>query len=239
MILAFSTSTPQFGAALMTLEGTLLAEVATGVEHRHFQGFMPAVNFLVSSCGKPLEDIEAIVVSRGPGSFTGLRVGLAAAKGMAHGLGVPLVGVSSLEALALRIPFSDLPVCAMLDSRKGELFTGLYRHSRSKSLTALCKEDCIREEDLPQHIQGSTVVIGNNYSRQFPLVRKLLGDRAVPAPPELWHPAASAVGSLGLERLVRGEIDDLRDLVPAYFRPPDIRKGPAAQRTPFFDGVRL
>jgi tRNA threonylcarbamoyladenosine biosynthesis protein TsaB len=227
MILALSTSTPQFGAAVMTLEGAVMGEVASGVARRHFRGFMPAVEHLIDSCGGSLDGLEAIVAARGPGSFTGLRVGLAAAKGVAHGLGVPVVGVSSLEALARRIPFSDLPVCAVIDSRRGELFCGLYHRSASGTLTAFADEDCVPEPDLPRRIDGPTVFVGNDHARQAPLIRELLGDRAVPAPAELWHPAASAVGALGLERLRRGETDDLRDLVPVYFRPPDIRTGPA------------
>jgi len=229
MILALSTSTPQFGAAVMTREGTVLGEVASGVARRHFRGFMPAVDQLIDRCGKSLDELEAIVVARGPGSFTGLRVGLAAAKGMAHGLGVPVVGVSSLEALARRIPFSDLPVCAVIDSRRGELFCGLYRRSAPGPTTALMDEGCVPEADLPRRIDAPTVFVGNDHARQAPLIRELLGDQAVPAPPELWHPAASAVGALGLERLRRGETDDLRDLVPVYFRPPDIRTGPVQQ----------
>ncbi len=228
MILALSTSTPQFGAALMTPEGIVLAEVASGAARRHFRGFMPAVDFLVSSCGRSLGDLQAVIVSRGPGSFTGLRVGLAAAKGVARGLGIPLVGVSSLEALAWRIPFSEPPVCAVLDSRRGELFVGLYRRPNPAGLTALREETCVAEAELSGHVEGPVVVIGNDHARQLPLLRERLGERAVPAPPALWHPAASAVGSLGLERLRRGEADDLRDLVPAYFRPPDIRRVPPA-----------
>ncbi|MCF8062093.1 MAG: hypothetical protein K9M82_06215, partial [Deltaproteobacteria bacterium] len=93
-------------------------------------------------------------------------------------------------------------------------------------LTALREEACVPEADLPKCIDTATVFIGSNYPRQAPLIRELLGNRVLLAPPALWHPAASAVGALGLERFRRGETDDLRDLVPVYFRPPDIRTGP-------------
>lgn len=226
MILALSTSTPQFGAALMTTQGTVLAEVASGAGHGNFRGLMPAVDFMIQACKIPVEEIEAVVVAKGPGSFTGLRVGLSAAKGMARGLGIPLVGVSSLAALAFRIPFSDHPVCAVLDSRKGELFYGIYNRPLDGPVALLREEDCIRESDLQKVIEEPAVFIGNDYLRQEPLIRGILGDRFIPAPPALWHPAASAVGGLGLERYLRGETHDLCDLVPVYFRPPDIRSGP-------------
>ncbi len=226
MILALSTSTPQFGVALMTIQGTVLAEVVSGVGRANFRGLMPAVDYLVDFCGTPIEEIEAVIVAKGPGSFTGLRVGLSAAKGMARGLEIPLLGVSSIAALAYRIPFCDRPVCAVLDSRKGELFYGVYNRPLHGPMTCQREEGCIRESDLPKLIEESTVFIGNNYPRQGPLIQGLIGDKAVCAPPALWHPAASAVGAVGLERYLHGETDDLRDLVPVYFRPPDIRYAP-------------
>jgi len=226
MILALSTSTPQFGAAVLSEEGIVQAEFSVGVGRKHFRGFMPAVDFVLAASRAAPEDLTAIAVASGPGSFTGLRVGIAAAKGMAHGIGIPVIGVSSLAALARRIPFSDLPVCAMLDSRRGEFFYALFAFESSGAMKRLCEDACVREDDLPEIIRSPTLVIGNDAHRQAPVIRRVLGDRALPTPLEFWNPSASAVGVLGLERYRRGETDSLRDLVPAYFRPPDIRPGP-------------
>lgn len=226
MYLALSTSTLQLGAALLLEDGTVWAEYACGLGRKNFQGFMPAVDFLLQSTGGGPSDIEGIIVSTGPGSFTGLRVGLAAAKGMAQALGTPLVGVSSLAALARRIPWSDLSVRALLDSRKGELFSALFQCETSGRMIRLEADSCLREDHLCGSLQAPALFIGNDYRRQVPLIRSCLGDRARFAPPALWHPSASSVGALGLERLRNRDADDLRDLVPAYFRPPDIRPGP-------------
>lgn len=229
-MLALSTSTPQFGVALMTVQGTILGETASGVRSGDFRALMPAVDHLIKSCGITPEQIEAVAVAKGPGSFTGLRVGLSIAKGVARGCGAPLIGVSSLAALAFRIPFSSGPVCSILDSRKGELFYGVFNRPLRGPMTTVREEGCIRESDLAKAVEAGAVFIGNDYLRQEPLVRGLFGDRVLSAPPVLWHPSASAVGALGLDRFRRGDTDNPRDLVPVYFRPPDMR--PSRVRPP-------
>ena len=226
MYLAFSTSTLQFGAAVLLEDGVVSAEYAGGLGRKNFQGFMPVVDFLLESTGNAPSDIEGIIVSTGPGSFTGLRVGLATAKGMAQALDVPVVGVSSLAALARRIPFSDLPVRPLLDSRKGEIFSALFQCEPSGRMIRLQDDICIREDRLFEATRAPTLFIGNDYHRQGALIRSCPGDLARLAPPSFWHPSASSVGALGLERLRNRDADDLRDLVPVYFRPPDIRPGP-------------
>ncbi len=231
MILAISTSTPRFSAAVLFEDGTVPAEFSAGLGRRHFLGFMPAVDHVLTASRVLPSDLRAIVVDTGPGSFTGLRVGIAAAKGMAHRLGIPVIGISSLAALARRIPVSGLPICALLDSRRGEVFCGLFESSCTARMKRLREDACVREVDLPQIVSTPTVVIGNDFSRQIPVIRRTLGDLALPAPPEFWHPSAAAAGALGLERYLRGETDSLHDLVPVYIRPPDIRPGPV-QKTP-------
>lgn len=226
MILAINTSTPQFGVATLREDGTLVTECAVGLRQKNFQGFMPVVDFIINSFRGSPSDIKGIAVATGPGSFTGLRVGLAAAKGIAQGLEVPVVGVPSLEALASRIPESRHPVCPLIDSRKGEVFFGLFRRESEAGLTRLQEDTCARETDLAGLFDSPCLFLGNDYGRQASLVQALLGDKAITAPPLFWHLSASAVGAVGLGRLLRGERDHLRDLVPVYYRPPDIRPGP-------------
>jgi len=238
VILALFTSTPQFGAAALGEDGTLLSEFTTGPGRRNFRGFMPAVDSVIRASGEEPSDLRGIAVAVGPGSFTGLRVGLAAAKGIAHGLGIPVVGIPSLEAVAYMAPESSLPICAILDSRKGELFLGLFERDPSGGLIRLKEDACVHEGELDREIQGPCLFIGNDYGRQAPIVRSLHAGMAKLAPPLFWHPSAAAVGALGLPRIVKNEPDDLRDLVPVYFRPPDIRPGPPrANRSRHSPGV--
>ena len=99
MILAVNTSTFQYSLALMNRDGEILAECLISGPSNNFTGFMPALHSILLSSGSAVRDIKGIIVATGPGSFTGLRVGLAMSKGLAQGLHVGIIGVSSLEAM--------------------------------------------------------------------------------------------------------------------------------------------
>jgi len=125
LILALETSGETGGLALY--RGRLLAEVTLSGALTYSRRLLPALDFLLRQLGLDLSGIEALAVSVGPGSFTGLRIGLATAKALALVLKRPLVGVETLAALAAQVPESPLPVCAVLDARRGELYAALYR----------------------------------------------------------------------------------------------------------------
>ena len=113
----------------MKEEGTTLSEYYMASGSKNFRRFMPGINFLLSTSEVDARDIKALIVATGPGSFTGLRVGLSEAKGMAQGLQIPIVGVSSLEAMAAQLPYARQPLCSIIDSRKGEVFAALFSWS--------------------------------------------------------------------------------------------------------------
>ena len=220
MILAVNTTTRQFSLALMDVQGAVLAEYLILPRERNFHGFMPAFHTLVESSKAEIEDIQMIAVAIGPGSFTGMRVGLSMAKGMAQGLGIPIIGVSSLEAMASQVPYADRPVCPMIDSRKGEVFTALFRWNDDGEMVRTQEDTCLRIEDLPSMVKKTTLILGNDFKNQGHLTKAALGAKADLAPAHLWNLKASAVGTLGLKRFLAHDFDDLRDLVPTYLRPP-------------------
>ncbi|MFP4036613.1 MAG: tRNA (adenosine(37)-N6)-threonylcarbamoyltransferase complex dimerization subunit type 1 TsaB [Desulfobacteraceae bacterium] len=223
MILALNTSTPQFGLALLRWDGSVLCEYSAGAHRRHFSTLMPVLDRLVRLSGRPVSALEAVVLATGPGSFTGLRVGAALAKGLVHGLGIPLVGVNSLEALALQLPMAGRPVRAILDSRKGEVFTALFQPSFAGGVKRLEEDYCLVYEKIPMLGSEGAVFIGNDYPSQARILCSILGQDVCLAPSRLWIPGASAVGQIGLTRLLNNDADDPVNLTPAYYRPPDIR----------------
>jgi tRNA threonylcarbamoyladenosine biosynthesis protein TsaB len=226
VILSLNTSTAQFSMALMEEDENLVAEFFMASGSRHFRPFMPVLHELLTISKRGLGEIKAVAVATGPGSFTGLRVGLAAAKGICEGLSVPIVGVSSLEAMANQLPFAPHPVCAILDSRKGEVFAALFRWSNESGMVRLTDDLCLRVVDLASVTDERAIYLGNNRAVQGAVISKVLGDRALLAPPSLWHLKASAVGRLGLRQAGERGFDNLEDLVPSYLRPPDIRPNP-------------
>lgn len=226
MILAINTSTLQFSLAVLNEQGTILVEHLISPGAKYFRGFMPTIHSLLTSSKVNIKDIRTIVVAMGPGSFTGLRVGLSVAKGMAQGLKVPLVGVSSLEAMASQLPYTDYRMCPVIDSRKGELFLALFNWRDDGRVARISEDTSMKTEDLPSVIDKETVFLGNDFIDQGELIKKLLGEKALLAPPYLWNLRASAVGTLGLRRFQDQDFDDLQDLVPSYIRHPDIRPNP-------------
>ena len=226
MLLAINTSTPQFSIGLLLENGSLVAELSLSPGSNNFFGLMPAIDHLLVSCKVYPGEIKAAVVAKGPGSFTGLRVGISTAKGLCQGLGIPIIGVSSLEAMASQATFAGIPVCPLIDSRKGEVFTALFRWSEERGLERLTEETSLKIGDLVSLAREKTLFLGNNYGTQGPIVADLLGHHASLAPAPLWYLRAASVGVQGLRRYQDQDFDDLQDLVPAYLRPPDIRPNP-------------
>lgn len=226
MLLAINTTTLQFSLALLEERGTIRAEYSMSKGKGHFGSLMPALDFLLASSKFDIRKIKGLVVAIGPGSFTGLRVGLSAAKGLCHGLDIPIIGISSLECLASQIPYSDLPVTPILDSRKGEVFAAQFTLDHEHNLVRIKNDTAMRIDDLPSSFNEPTIFIGNDFIGQGDRIKKMLSPRALLAPPHFWNLWASAVGSLGIKRFNAGDFDEAQSLSPIYLRPPDIRPNP-------------
>jgi tRNA threonylcarbamoyladenosine biosynthesis protein TsaB len=226
VILAINTSTPQFSVALVYESGALLAEWTLSPRTKDFRHFMTALDHLLQVSGVSLTEIRGLAVAKGPGSFTGLRVGLSAAKGFCEGLGVPIVALSSLEVLASQCPGVSIPLCPVIDSRKEEIFAALYKWSDEQELVRLEPETCLKIKDLPGFIKQKAFVLGTDFNRQLGPIASAAGDRAVFAPPSFWSLRAATLGMLAARRAKAQGFDKLQDVVPSYLRPPDIRPNP-------------
>ena len=219
LLLTISTPTPT-GSVAVTRGDELLGEATVNSPATHSDVLLPAVDNLLTDTGSRLEDVDAIGVVLGPGSFTGLRVGMATAKGLALAAGVPMVGVSSLQALANPLPDGDLPICAMLDARKGEVYAGLFRRERGLAVLQ-GEEQVIDPETLLATLDGRTLFVGDGCRVYQTLIVRQLGDRALFAP---WscHPVrAGHAALLALDRFRAGEAVAAGAIRPNYLRPSD------------------
>lgn len=212
--------------ALMEGDGHLLAEFFISSRSRYFRPFMPVLHDLLTLSKLDIREIRAVAVASGPGSFTGLRVGLSAAKGICQGLSVPIIAVSSLEAMANQLPFAAHRVCAIIDSRKAEVFAALFDWSEQRGMVRVTGDTCLKITDLPSLTHERAIFIGNDKANQGPVISRVFGERGLLAPPPLWHLRASAVGRLGLKQARERGFDKLEKVVPSYLRPPDIRPNP-------------
>ena len=225
MILAINSSTVQYSAALMTLEGVIIADFMVSPKGNTFTEFIPGIDRLLKSSGTGIETLSAVAVTAGPGSFTGLRVGLAAAKGVAYSMNVPLIGISGIDALASSIPYADIPVCAMIASRRDEAFYAFFRNEEGNIPARQTPDRSMKIKEIGSLIDTPTIIVGNDFKKQKPLIEEAGNEYLIYARPDYWSLRASSVGILGLKRFHNNDFDDVMDIVPNYIQPPDIRPG--------------
>lgn len=215
-VLAIETATLTGGAALVDGE-RVLGESTLSVALTHSERLMPAVDRLLQDCGWAPADLEGLAVSVGPGSFTGLRVGLSTVKGLALALGIPIAPVPTLDALAWTLPFAAVPVCPLLDARKGEVYLSLY-HWADQGMVRDWDYLALPPEAAVARLSTPVVVLGDGVGPCQPFLA-LLGPGARIAPPARRLPSPAVVGQLGHAMLLAGAGVSAEDLVPLYLRP--------------------
>jgi tRNA threonylcarbamoyladenosine biosynthesis protein TsaB len=217
LVMGIETSTMQGGVALVSEQG-LLSEYLLNVKATHTERLLPSIDQVLRDAGSTLSRVEGLAVAVGPGSFTGLRIGLSTAKGLAVAAGKPLVGVSTLEALAWTLPYCAHPICPILDARKGEIYCALFRHEGDR-LIRLMDETALSPDLLLSRIQEPTVFLGDGLRVYEDRLKARLGERALFPPFSHRGGRPAAVAELGRRRLLRGEHDEISDLAPRYLRP--------------------
>ncbi|WP_429885047.1 tRNA (adenosine(37)-N6)-threonylcarbamoyltransferase complex dimerization subunit type 1 TsaB [Geoalkalibacter halelectricus] len=216
-LLALDTSGSTGSVALCRGE-KLLAEILFNVHGTHSERLMSGVRQVLADTDTALGAVDAFVVVQGPGSFTGVRVGMATAKGLALATGRPLIGVSSLQTLAMNVPEAEYPVCALLDARKKEVYAGLFRMRRGHP-APLGEERVIAPLELVRRMQGPALFLGEGAVAYRNHTEEHLGTEAHFAPWVLHSPRASMAALIGLERLRSGETHTPQTLNAAYIRP--------------------
>jgi tRNA threonylcarbamoyladenosine biosynthesis protein TsaB len=209
-VLAVETSSLAGGVALLDDE-RLVAEYLLDVSITHSERLMATVDRVLADARWAPRDLDGLAVAIGPGSFTGLRVAVSTVKGLAVALDRPIAAVPTLDAMAAALPWAALPVCPVLDARKGEVYTSLYRWDggvmrRDWDYLALSPEALAERLTEPVIVAGDGAgVIRSSHARLVPSPRRL--------------PSPACVGALGLDRLRRGDTVTAAALAPLYLRP--------------------
>jgi tRNA threonylcarbamoyladenosine biosynthesis protein TsaB len=165
-ILAIDTSTNVLGVGIASNE-KIIGEYITNIKRNHSTRVLPAIDFLLKDCGMDIKEINKIIVADGPGSYTGLRIGLTIGKTLAWTLNIPIVGVSSLKLMAAGARYFDGYISPVMDARRGNIFTGLYEYKEGKLMQAIDDQHIPTEEwckllktfDKPVLFLGNDVVI--------------------------------------------------------------------------------
>lgn len=230
LVLGIETATTQGSVALLGADG-LVSEYTLNVEITHSERLLPALDRVLQDAGVGLERLEGIAVSIGPGSFTGLRIGLSTVKGLAYATGIPVVGVPTLEAMAWTLPAARWQVCPVLDARKQEVYAALFQHER-EGLRRLAEDQAVSPEALCGLIRKPTLFVGDGVAAYRERFQRLLGEHFLLPPAANRGSRAACVAELGRGRLLAGERGEAASLAPTYIRPSEaeIHRRPLAAR---------
>jgi tRNA threonylcarbamoyladenosine biosynthesis protein TsaB len=215
-ILSIETSTKVGSVAIMEDEH-LIAEYILNVVSTHSERLLPSIDQILKDSQLTVRDIEGFAVSLGPGSFTGLRIGISTVKGLALAAEKGVVGVPTLDVLAHNLMFTRLLVCPLLDARKGEVYTALYQGDGSGRLEKLTPDLAIKPEELLTRIKEPVIFLGDGVEAYRDKLRSGQ-DNCLFAPAYLNQPRASVLASLGLEKFRRGHIFKEDEIQPLYCR---------------------
>ncbi|HZK44417.1 MAG TPA: tRNA (adenosine(37)-N6)-threonylcarbamoyltransferase complex dimerization subunit type 1 TsaB [Syntrophomonadaceae bacterium] len=224
LILAIDSATPCAGVALVNKEKVLYEESAN-FKRTHSEILMPMVDRAFKTCECSLDDVSAIAVTVGPGSFTGLRIGMGTVKGLGLGSGKPIIVVSTLETIAFNLSGHQAMVGVLLDARKQEVYSSIYDVS-GKFPSALTDEQAISPEGFVElalemkekQSYSQIILLGDGYYPYQDYFKSAFGKMLIPTPSHLMLPRAGALGNLAINKADKGEFTDVFALKPIYLR---------------------
>ncbi len=216
-ILAIETSTMLGGVAIMDETAGLIIETRLNVKTAHSERLMTEINHALKKAGLHIADIDVFGVAVGPGSFTGLRIGLSAVKGFSYATGKPIVSVPSLEAFAWNFPYSEHLVCTMFDARKNEVYAAVFRW-RDIGFERVVDEASIKPADLVSSLKGKVIFAGEGALIYRETIAEIAGENALFPAAQSMVPSPSNVACLGLKKALKADFSEPVSLVPHYIR---------------------
>ncbi len=223
-ILAADTSTMSCSVAVVHKKA-VLAEMTVTTGETHSKHLMRLIRDSMELSNMALSELDGFAVTTGPGTFTGLRIGVSSIKGLAAATGKPVVGMSSLNVLAAQSSHDSYLICPLIDARRGEVYFSRYRFSRSgnnsEGFIKECEERVLPPVEAVNEINEPCVFIGNGALLYKQELVKLLGDLAHFAPEYQHTIRASTIAHLGVQRFEINDFHNAGELVPHYIRKSD------------------
>jgi tRNA threonylcarbamoyladenosine biosynthesis protein TsaB len=216
--LAIETSTLK-GSTVLADRDEVLAEAVAREGATHSKTLLSNINGLLDQTGLNVRMLDLIAIDVGPGSFTGLRIGLSVAKGLAWAAEKPLVGVTSLDVLARGLPPNPLKICPLIDARKNEVYAALYKYGSEGALERLSEPAVLKPQDLLALIDEETVFLGDGVRVWGQVLSDELGPLFNRAPEDLDFPKAQLTARLAQELFDQGAESDPAMILPFYIRP--------------------
>ena len=221
-VLAIDTSSNAASVALVE-DNLLLGEFVLNHKKTHSQEIMPMIDDVLKRCECKVEDIDLFAAAKGPGSFTGLRIGIATVKGLAHSVNKPVIGISTLEGLAHNLPFCEHTIVPIMDARRNQVYTGAYMWDGDElreigENEAMSIEECV--ESCGNFLE--TVFLGDGVHVYKEFIKEKLGDKAFFAPASCNMQKASSIAALAIKKSEQSE--SYYGLIPEYLRKPQAQR---------------
>jgi tRNA threonylcarbamoyladenosine biosynthesis protein TsaB len=218
-ILAIDSSGLVASAAIVT-EDKLMAEYTINYKKTHSQTLLPMIDEIVQMIDLDLKDIDAIAVAAGPGSFTGLRIGSATAKGLGLALSKPIIGIPTVDGLAYNLYGTDKMICPIMDARRNQVYTGLYEY-KNNEFCVIEPQKAIGIEELAVEInryKRDVIFLGDGVEVYTEQLKELITVPFDFAPLHVSKQRAASVGALGVLYYKNGKIEDADSHEPVYLR---------------------
>ncbi len=229
MILAFDTSTDWLSIAIGRSD-QIIAEIEERAPRAHLNRLLPAIDDLLKKAGGAPGDIEQIAVGVGPGSFTGVRIAISTAQGLAHAIGCPLIGVSTLDTIAARLPKSNATIYPILDAKRGEVYTAGYNNLGHR----VSDHQVLAPEKLARKLSESgkpVLMTGDGLEKYRDIFQNELGDLATFSKPTLWPPNASVLIKLAREKIEKEPVGSYFKVLPIYIRLSDAEESSKREKS--------
>lgn len=204
-------------AAIMT-DDRLAAQIMINNKKTHSQKIMPMIEFMANQADISILDIDCFAAAVGPGSFTGVRIGVATAKALAHAVDKPCVAVSTLHALANNVSEFDGIICPILDARRGQVYNALFE---GRKLDRMCEDRACSMEELCDELKQTDkeiMFLGDGVSVFADYIKQALGERVVFAQRMDRMNLAASVAEIGYQKMLKGETCGYAELTPKYLR---------------------
>ena len=218
LILAFET-TAKAGSVALLEDGKLLAENYQNTGLTHSQTLMVMAEDMLKAAGKTMADVSAVAVAEGPGSFTGVRIGVAAAKGLSWGSEIPCYGVSTLESMARTLGTYQGYVCPVMDARRSQVYNALFYVNRGE-LERKTEDRAIALSDLAEELNAleePIFLVGDGSVLTYNTLKDSIPGLVLP-PEHRMHQRASGVALAAAEKIAAGDPGDGAALTPNYLR---------------------
>jgi len=215
-LLAVETATMTGGVAIMDGD-KLVAESRLNIRVTHSERLMSEIDRALHGASMTISDMDVFGISIGPGSFTGLRVGLSTIKGLVYATGKKLVTASTLEGMAWNLPFSAYQVCPMLDARRKEVYAAVFRW-RGDGFERVIAEGAFSINTLLSMVESPTVFLGEGALLYKDTIVQTLADGALFGPPQQMVPSPANVALICMQKAKKGEYTDPVNAAPAYHR---------------------